>query len=185
MELQRTEIHPNQDLSTSSKSKWLCVMCKTREEGKAGENLQRQGFAVYLPTIPNRGKIQGQVTKTITPMFPGYLFIEADMENQDLSVIRSTLGCITVLRHGARPAIVSGKIMIAVKEAEQYLHGRFEINQGHKPGARYELLEQGFKGHTATFLAPDGRERARILVTLLSAEYEVKVPTSSLGQQIS
>ena len=52
-------------------------------------------------------------------------------------------------------------------------------------GNKYELMKQGFNGHTATFLALDGKDRASVLVTLLNSEHEVKIPTSSLGQPLS
>ena len=164
---------------------WLCVLCKTQQEYTAQDNLKRQGFTVYLPTAPNKSRKQVRVTPDIKAMFPGYLFIEADLEHQDLSVIRSTLGCIAFLRHGVRPALVSKQVMASIKEAEDVLHGRFEINQGFTPGNKYELMEQGFKGHTATFLGLDGKDRARVLVTLLNSEHEVKIPKSSLGQQLA
>ena len=114
----------------------------------------------------------------------GYLFVEAELERQDLSVIRSTFGCIAFLRHGVRPAVVPNQVMASIKEAEDVLHGRFDINRGFT-GGKYELMEQGFNGRTATFLALDGKDRARVLVKLLNSEHEVKVPTSSLGQQRS
>lgn len=174
-----------QDSDGPSKKKWLCVMCKTQQEHTAEDNLKRQGFTVYLPTAPNKSKKQGRVTTDIKAMFPGYLFIEADLEHQDLSVIRSTLGCIAFLRHGVRPALVPNQVLASIEEAENVLYGRFEINQGFSSGNKYELLEQGFNGHTATFLALDGKDRARVLVTLLNSKYEVKIPVSSLGQQLS
>ena len=173
-----------QDSDGPAQNNWLCVMCKTQQEFTAEDNLKRQGFTVYLPTAPNKRRKQGRVTTDIKAMFPGYLFIEADLEHQDLSVIRSTLGCIAFLRHGVRPAVVPGQVMASIKEAEDVLHGRFEINQGFTPGNKYELMEQGFNGHTATFLALDGKDRARVLVTLLNSEHEVKIPTSTLGQQL-
>ena len=185
MSAQSNEKGHEQYSAGSSKKEWLCVMCKTQQEFTAEENLKRQGFTVYLPTAPNKRRKQGRVTTDIKAMFPGYLFIEADLEHQDLSVIRSTLGCIAFLRHGVRPAVVPNQIMASIKEAEDVLHGRFEINQGFTPGNTYELMEQGFNGHTATFLALDRKDRARVLVTLLNSEHEVKIPTSSLGQQLS
>ena len=160
-------------------------MCRTQQEQTAEDNLRRQGFTVYLPTVPEKSIKQGRVTTDIKAMFPGYLFIEADLERQDLSVIRSTLCCIAFLRHGVRPAVVPNQVMASIKEAEDVLHGRFEINQGFTPGSKYELVEQGFNGHTATFLALDGKNRARVLLTLLNSEREVKILTSSLGQQLS
>ena len=174
-----------QDSDGPSKKEWLCVMCKTQQEHTAEGNLKRQGFTVYLPTAPNKSRKEGRVLTDIKAMFPGYLFIEANLEHQDLSVIRSTLGCIAFLRYGVRPALVPNQVMASIKEAEDVLHGRFEINQGFTPGNKYELLEQGFNGHTATFLALDGKERARVLVTLLNSEHEVQIPVSSLGQQLS
>lgn len=174
-----------QDSGGPAQNNWLCVMCKTQQEHTAEDNLRRQGFTVYLPTAPNKSRKQGRVTTDIKAMFPGYLFIAADLEHQDLSVIRSTLGCIAFLRHGVRPALVPNQVMASIKEAEDVLHGRFEINQGFTPGNKYELLEQGFNGHTATFLALDGNDRARVLVTLLNSEHEVKISISSLGQQLS
>ena len=174
-----------QDSGGPAQNNWLCVMCKTQQEHTAEDNLRRQGFTVYLPTAPNKSRKQGRVTTDIKAMFPGYLFIEADLEHQDLSVIRSTVGCIAFLRHGVRPAVVPAQVMTSIKEAEDVLHGRFEINQGFTPGSKYELMDQGFNGHTATFLALDGNDRARVLVTLLNSEHEVKISISSLGQQLS
>ena len=81
-----------QDADGPVQNNWLCVMCKTQQEFTAEDNLKRQGFTVYLPTAPNKSRKQGRVTTDIKAMFPGYLFIEADLEHQDLSVVRSTLG---------------------------------------------------------------------------------------------
>ena len=184
MSAQSNDKGHEQDSDGSAQNNWLCVMCKTQQEFTAEDNLKRQGFTVYLPTTRNKSRKQGRVTTDIKAMFPGYLFIEADLEHQDLSVIRSTLGCIAFLRHGVRPALVPSQVLASIKEAEDVLHGRFEINQGFTPGNKYELMEQGFNGHTATFLALDGKDRARVLVTLLNSEHEVKIPISSLGQQL-
>ena len=119
---------------------WLCVMCKTQQESIARDNLTRQGFTVYLPMAQQRGRKQGRVTTNSKAMFPGYLFIEADLEYQDLSVIRSTIGCIAFLRRGGQPALVPNQVLASIKEAEDVLYGRFEINQGFTPGNKYELM---------------------------------------------
>ena len=185
MSTQHTEHDSEMDSQSPKQAEWLCVMCKTQQENTAEENLKRQGFTVYLPMAPNTARKQGRVTKTIKAMFPGYLFIEVDLQRQDISVIRSTLGCIAVLRHGVQPAVVPKQVMASVVEAAAVLQGQFKSDQGFTPGARYELLEQGFQGHTATFLALEGKERARVLVTLLNSEQEVKVPTHRLGPQVS
>ena len=185
MSAQSNDKGREQGSDVPAQNNWLCVMCKTQQEHTAGDNLKRQGFTVYLPTAPNKSRKEGRVNPDIKAMFPGYLFIEADLEHQDLSVIRSTLGCIAFLRHGVRPALVPNQVMVSIKEAEDVLHGRFEIDHGFTPGNKYELMEQGFNGHTAKFLALEGKERARVLVTLLNSEHEVKIPIRSLGQELA
>ena len=184
MSTQYTHYDPSIDSHSPKQAEWLCVMCKTQQENTAEDNLKRQGFTVYLPTAPNKSRKQGRVKKAISAMFPGYLFIEVDLQRQDLSVIRSTLGCIALLRQGVQPAVVPEHVVASIVEAEAVLRGRFNSDQGFTPGARYELLEQGFQGHTATFLALEGKERARVLVTLLNSQQEVKVLTHRLGPQI-
>ena len=57
--------------------------------------------------------------------------------------------------------------------------------QGFTPGSKYELMEQGFHGHAATFLTLDGKGRARVLVMLLNKEHEVRILVSSLGLQLT
>jgi transcriptional antiterminator RfaH len=184
MTRQQAECDLGEDSDVLIRAEWLCVMCKARQENTAEYNLKRQGFQVYLPTVPEIERNQGRITKNIKAMFPGYLFIEADLESQDLSVIRSTLGCIALLRRGAHPAVVPQQVMTSIVEAETVLQGRSENDQGFTPGAHYELLGHGFQGHTATFLALEGKERARVLLTLLNSQQEVRVPTRSLGQML-
>ena len=185
MSTQHTEHDAKIDSRTPREAEWLCVMCKTQQENTAEDNLKRQGFKVYLPIVPNTARKQSRVTKIIKAMFPGYLLIKADLRRHDLSVIRSTIGCIALLRQGVHPAFVPKQVMASIKEVEAVLQNQFDGDQGFTPGARYELLEQGFQGHTATFLALEGKERARVLVTLLNSEQEVRVPTHRLSPQIS
>ena len=185
MSLDRREERPNGSTGEPSTREWLCVMCKTLQENKAKDNLKQQGFRVYLPCAPGKSKNQGRFLTTKKAMFPGYLFIGADPKQQDLSVVRSTVGCISLLRYGSVPAVVPGYIMESIRIAEEILLGRLEANQGFLPGNKYELLERGFSGHAATFLTLDGKGRARVLLTLLNSEREVKVETSSLGQCLS
>ena len=184
MSTQQAEYNPQKDSDVLMEAEWLCVMCKPRQENIAEYNLKRQEFQVYLPTAPKIARNQGRITKDIRAMFPGYLFIKADLQRQDLSVIRSTLGCVALLRRGAQPAVVSKQVMTSIVETEMVLQGRSENDQGFIRGASYELLEQGFQGHTATFLALEGKERARVLLTLLNSPQEVRVPARSLGQQV-
>ena len=178
----KTELELNSRINAVPR--WFCVMCKARQENKAEDNLKRQGFSVYFPNVPSKIRKQGRVKTIISAMFPGYVFIEADPASQDLSVVRSTLGCIALLRHGVLPAVVAPQIIESIKQAEAFLNGKFETSEDLAAGRKYELLEQGFHGHTATFLTLDGKGRAKVLITLMNSEREVTIAASSLGRQL-
>ena len=77
-------------------------------------NLKLQGLTVYIPEDP--GGASSNTDRR--PMFPGYLFILADMDRQDLSFVRSIQGCIALLRHGLHPPPVPLVVMQSIREAE-------------------------------------------------------------------
>ena len=57
---------------------WYAVFCKPRQEAVAEENLQRQGFHVYLPRTRIRHRRRGQWVNAIEALFPRYVFILID-----------------------------------------------------------------------------------------------------------
>lgn len=54
---------------------WYLVHTKPRQEKCALENLHRQGYQCYLPTLPSEKLRQGLLTVADEPLFPRYLFI--------------------------------------------------------------------------------------------------------------
>ncbi len=74
---------------------WYLVHTKPRQEKCALENLQRQGFQCYLPTLPAEKLRQGVLTVADEPLFPRYLFIRLGQGDSAKSwaPIRSTKGC--------------------------------------------------------------------------------------------
>jgi transcriptional antiterminator RfaH len=73
---------------------WYLIHTKPRQELRALENLQRQGYECYLPLLPTE-KIQQKLVAIVDePLFPRYLFIRLDSSQSGKSwtPIRSTLG---------------------------------------------------------------------------------------------
>ena len=54
---------------------WYLVHTKPRQENCALENLERQAYPCYLPTLLTEKLRQGALTVTNEPLFPRYLFI--------------------------------------------------------------------------------------------------------------
>ena len=73
---------------------WFVVHTKPRQEQRALENLQRQGFAAWLPMLSVEKFRRGRLEKVVEPMFSRYLFIRLDTEQTNWSPIRSRSGLV-------------------------------------------------------------------------------------------
>ncbi|MBS0465459.1 MAG: transcription/translation regulatory transformer protein RfaH, partial [Proteobacteria bacterium] len=71
---------------------WYCVHSKPRAETLAAEHLLRQGYECFLPRILRRVALPraGRSRCVVEPLFPRYLFVQADPNVQSLAAIRST-----------------------------------------------------------------------------------------------
>ena len=127
-------------------NEWLCIMCKAQQERVAEDNLKRQGFTVYLPTAPNKSRKQDRVATDIKAMFPGYLFVEAELERQDLSVIRSTFGCIAFLRHGCGRQWCRIKLWHRSKKLKTFCTEDLTLIKVSRQAASTNLWSEGFNG---------------------------------------
>ena len=85
---------------------WHVVHTKPRAEARALENLERQGFEVFLPMITLQKVRRAKLANVTEPMFSRYLFLRTTLAMEDLSVVRSTLGVSQLVRFGTVPAKV-------------------------------------------------------------------------------
>lgn len=81
---------------------WHVVISKPSQEARAAIELAKQDFRVFLPILETK------------PMFPRYLFAQFDRDIDNWGVIKSTRGCIDLLKNGFIPANVPEKVMGAI-----------------------------------------------------------------------
>lgn len=156
---------------------WHLVHTKPRGEARAQENLERQGFEVFLPIITLQKVRRGKLTSVTEPMFSRYLFIRTTAIMQDLSLVRSTLGVIQLVRFGTVPAKVPNDWVEAMR-LKPTVHEKL-FNAGDKL-----LIGNGMlKGLGAIYVQPDGETRAMVLINLLSKPHVVSYETANLLPQ--
>lgn len=156
---------------------WYLIHAKPREEDLAKENLERQGYEVYLPKVLGRKKQRGRTTRTIQPMFPRYMFIYLSDQTDDWGPIRSTIGVSTLVRFGTTPAKVPENLILSLKdkENEQGYHDLPE--RTFNSGDSVIIAEGPFEGYEATLFSQESEQR--VVVLLKIAENFVKL---KLGQ---
>lgn len=156
---------------------WHVVHTKPRAEARALENLERQGFEVFLPMITLQKVRRAKLASITEPMFSRYLFLRTTAAMEDLSVVRSTLGVSQLVRFGTVPAKVphvwveAMRVQPAVQETL------------HKPGDKVLLGDGMLKGLEAVYMHADGEMRAMVLIDLLSKPHLISYEAAHLLPQ--
>lgn len=159
---------------------WYLVHTKPKQEKCALENLLRQGYQCYLPTLPSEKLRQGVVTLTDQPLFPRYLFIRLDQADSALSwaPIRSTKGVSRLVSFGVEPAKVADSLVEALRTQEA--SAQAEPERLFTPGERVRLTEAPFAGIEGIYQMADGERRAMVLIELLSKQVRVRMAPANL-----
>jgi transcriptional antiterminator RfaH len=168
--------------------RWHVVHTKPRQEQQALENLERQGYTCFLPTLDVQKVSRGKFRITTEPLFPRYVFIQlehttedAGLNKQSWAPIRSTLGVQRLVSFGTNPAVVGDELIaeLAVHhEARQAPEAIFHtdepvlITQGPFAGIEgiYQRLTQ----------MPSGEARAFVLIELLSKSMALPIAPAHL-----
>jgi transcriptional antiterminator RfaH len=157
--------------------RWYVVQCKPREERRALENLERQQFLCYLPTLSVEKLRQGTRVEVEECLFPGYLFIHLDEVRDDWHPIRSTRGVIQIVRFNLHPLPVRDELVETIRQRLEVTPPKIPYLQ---PGERVRLIEGCFSNLEAIFVADDGTERVTLLMNILHSEQKVTVPLASV-----
>ncbi len=154
---------------------WYLVHTKPRQEDIALDNLVRQNFECYLPTLPVEKIRRGNLTLLDEPLFPRYLFIRLGhgLEAQSWAPIRSTLGVSRLVRFGMEPAKVEDEL-IELLRLQESAHKTQPVKL-FQPGQRLQITRGPFAGVEGIFQMSDGEQRVMLLIELMSKQVPLRV----------
>ena len=161
---------------------WYLIHTKPRQELVAVENLQRQGYSCYLPTLQQQ-KIQRAQLKVVSePMFPRYVFVAGDryFQTKGSSVIRSTIGVHEMVHFGNKPAVIQFELLKAIYERQSVQ--QLSPSPAFQPGDKVRLTSGPLAGLESIYQAQSGEERSMILLNLLSRPTKLQVATTQLAK---
>ncbi len=165
----------NSEMTETNNTAWYVVHTKPRQEGRALENLQNQGFTCYLPTLQVQ-KLRNQRVQVVTePMFSRYLFIQLDDQSQNWGPIRSTLGVSKLVSFGPHPAKVPPEFVAFLKEAPPET-----LERMFAPGDTVQVAGGPLQGLEGKYLAHDGETRAFVLIDLLGQPQRLRLEMETL-----
>jgi transcriptional antiterminator RfaH len=161
---------------STTRPRWYVVQCKTREDGRALEHLERQGFSCYRPTLCVEKLRQDRKVAIQQSLFPGYLFVQLDV-NDNWYPIRSTRGVIQIVRFNEHPLPIKDEIVERIRERNAGAEPRMPYLE---PGDRVLITDGCFADIEAIFVANDGDERVMLLMNVLHRDQSLSFPVGTV-----
>ena len=93
---------------------WVLIYTKAKEEKKANENLQKQGFKTFLPLIAPTNK--NSEYKSLVPVFPRYLFAQINFESDNWASIKSSYGVSHIVMFSEKFTSIPNNIIELIQD---------------------------------------------------------------------
>lgn len=164
-------------------SKWYLIHSKPKQEYRAYEHLENQGFDVYLPQLQAFKLKKGKQEKEIEPLFPRYLFIQLNETSSAWHKIHSTRGVSGLVRFSDFPAEVPEALIKDLQNQanpDGIIDNTAEFRTIFNSGDLVTITKGSFIGLEAIVKEQDGDQRVNILITMLGRQQNIRVPLSAV-----
>ena len=153
-------------------NKWYLIKTKPRQEKKAKQNLENQGYRAFCPMV----KINNQ----LVVLFPGYLFVQLNEKTQNWSPINSTKGVSHFVKFGLNFAKVPNSVIEFIKTNQHITADKLNNLNKFKPGDKVQISDGAFNNYMAIFKCYKSDERVILLMNLLGREQSLSIKKESV-----
>jgi len=157
---------------------WYLLFCKSKQEQRAKNNLENQGFEVFFPEHKIERIANGRRSIRTSPLFPNYLFIKLDTQNCNFSAVKNTRGVSGFITYGQQFQIVPEQLIIQLKSMTDMCEVTSALP---KAGDVVYLNTESFKNVQAIYQEPDGDMRSILLINLLNKQISVSVENKEIS----
>ena len=162
--------------------RWYAIQTKPRQEEVAHLNLERQGFRVYLPRIQLKKRRGSKWQVVIEPLFPGYLFLNVDLDRDNIAPVRSTIGVRAMVRFGVERVPVPDEVIEYLQRREAAAGAASDESPNpFKPGDKVRILSGPFGGLEAVYEMDRSDDRVLLLIDMLGRQSRVKVAVDDVA----
>lgn len=166
-------------LSNAAGCRWYVVHTRPRQEiFVAGVLEMTPDVATYVPEV----KQQRGTRVCTTPLFPGYLFVWADLGRTPASLIDTTPGVVRLVAFGERPQAVPDAVIESLRQQVTALDQQGGLPQHpFRPGDSVRFSDGPLRGLHGVFQGPTRpSQRVRILMRFLGDLHEVEADAGTL-----
>ena len=162
---------------------WYAVSTKSRHEYKAYTGLSQKNLTTFLPEMEVWSKRKDRKKKITVPLFPGYLFVNAVLDNETKLTILKTIGVVRILgkKLNTEPLPVPEEKILAIQRILEKKVEMFSL-QYPKAGEPARIMDGPFAGIEGTVITSDPeKELFVITIDLMQRSVAIKLE----GFQIS
>jgi transcriptional antiterminator RfaH len=160
---------------------WYLVYCKPREELRAQQHLANLGFVSYVPLLTKQKTRAGQAVASSEPLFPRYLFLQAN-STDNLSVVKNTRGVSDFVRFGGKLAEVPSSLIEQLTCMQIQLQQQESEKTSYQAGEALTVLTGLFSGLSAVYQMADGAGRSLVLIQLLNNAVPLSLANTELAK---
>lgn len=152
---------------------WYALRCKPRKEDAVWQQLRSKGFETFYPRL--KVTPVNPRAKKLKPYFPGYMFVQIDLEKIGNSVFQWMPHTLGLVSFGGEPAAVPDNLIHAIRlRVDEINQAGGEVFDGLKSGEVVQISNGPFAGYEAIFDARlPGSVRVRVLLQLLGSHRQV------------
>ncbi len=145
-------------------------------------NLERQGFATYLPRYLKKRRHARRVDIVPVPVFPRYVFVAIDLHRQRWLSIRSTVGVSRLVSQGDAPMAVPAGIVEALRARhDESGFVRLLAPPGLRAGDKIRVLGGAFEEAMGLLEEVTDEQRVTILLDLLGRKVRVTLDSGLIA----
>ena len=159
---------------------WVLIYTKAKEEKKANENLQRQGFKTFLPLIASSNK--NSEFKSLVPVFPRYFFAQIDLELENWTSIKSSYGVSHIVMFSEKFTSIPNNTIQLIQDKlnEEGIYKEDVEIVDYEKGDPISIKDGQFAGVDAIFLSKKSKDRVRLLLKLLNTSVVAEMTSSNI-----
>jgi transcriptional antiterminator RfaH len=156
---------------------WYALHSKPHKEELLLDQLLIRKVETYYPRL--RVKPVNPRSRSLRPYFPGYLFVNVDMQQVGISSLAWIPGACRLVCFDGQPAAIAESLVMAIqKKVEAVNAAGGELLESLKPGDQITIQTGPFAGYEGLFdVRLSGSDRVRVLLKLMqNRQMRLEVP---------
>jgi transcriptional antiterminator RfaH len=161
---------------------WMIAQLKPHGLANARRNLERQGFAIFLPLLTVTRRQRNRLVTRPEPLFPGYLFVRDTGRSAPAGQISFTLGVLRLLTRGDRQPATLPAEFVAALAARCDPDGHLSAEPRLAVGDPVRVTRGPFADSVSRIAALDADGRVSMLIALLGRQVRVRLDPAQLDR---